>query len=141
MTNPLDEQHVSRSIIFDSSPQDVLTVLGHPQHISYKTADPQAIHTPSAFKSQPKRHIYQPDYFYNYFDFGIDILFDGLTHNIKKFILHTNTPAQPNFNLYRKCHYTIIAPKENDPQDSQDLDLEGKVTNTINPEMKVNIIE
>lgn len=40
------------------------------------------------------------DYFYNYFNFGIDILFDIKTHTIKKFILHSNFPCHHQFNRF-----------------------------------------
>jgi len=40
------------------------------------------------------------DYFFNYFDLGIDILFDGVTNVVKKFILHTNFPSHYDFNRY-----------------------------------------
>jgi len=93
----------TESLRFDDSPQDVLTILGPPQYISYKTSDPVLIH-----KQDNKQNQY--DYFYNYFDVGLDILFDAVKHTIKKFILHTNFPTQRNFNLYRKCHYVITPP-------------------------------
>jgi hypothetical protein len=50
------------------------------------------------------------DYFYNYFSRGIDILFDGQTHRIKKFVLHTNFPGHTDFNCYIKCNFFIHVP-------------------------------
>lgn len=47
------------------------------------------------------------DYFYNYFARGFDILFDGKTHKIKKFILHSNYPGHADFNSYLKCNFVI----------------------------------
>uniref|UniRef100_A0A2P2L9S6 Uncharacterized protein n=1 Tax=Rhizophora mucronata TaxID=61149 RepID=A0A2P2L9S6_RHIMU len=47
------------------------------------------------------------DYFYNYFTRGLDILFDGQTHKIKKFVLHTNYPGHADFNSYIKCNFVI----------------------------------
>ncbi|KAK4346906.1 hypothetical protein RND71_033245 [Anisodus tanguticus] len=47
------------------------------------------------------------DYFYNYFTRGLDILFDGQTHKIKKFVLHTNYPGHADFNSYMKCNFVI----------------------------------
>lgn len=49
----------------------------------------------------------EPDYFFNYFDLGVDILFDGRLHVAKKFVLWTNLPSQPDFVRYSKCHYCI----------------------------------
>jgi len=50
------------------------------------------------------------DYFYNYFTRGIDILFDGQHHRIKKFVLHTNFPGHTDFNCYIKCNFFIHVP-------------------------------
>ncbi|KAG6392790.1 hypothetical protein SASPL_147016 [Salvia splendens] len=46
-------------------------------------------------------------YFYNYFTRGLDILFDGQTHEIKMFVLHTNYPGHSDFNSYMKCNFVI----------------------------------
>lgn len=43
------------------------------------------------------------DYFYNYFQLGMDFLFDASTHTVKKFILHTNFPTHYEFNQYPFC--------------------------------------
>lgn len=75
------------------------------------------------------------DYFYNYFRFGIDILFDGTKHIVKKFILWTNLPAQPYFTKYEKCHYKIFPPLqqagsvqlEEEPNDAIDVLNQGPV--------------
>jgi len=40
----------------------------------------------------------------------MDILFDGTTHTVKKFILWTNMPNQPFFTRYEKCHFRIGRP-------------------------------
>ncbi|XVF17985.1 hypothetical protein REPUB_Repub10bG0172600 [Reevesia pubescens] len=48
------------------------------------------------------------DYFYNYFTRGLDILFDGQTHKVKKFVLHTNYPGHADFNSYIKCNFVIL---------------------------------
>jgi len=45
------------------------------------------------------------DYFYNYFPHGIDILFDGQIHRIKKFVLHTNFPGHSDFN----CGFAVTS--------------------------------
>uniref|UniRef100_H2YCQ7 Uncharacterized protein n=1 Tax=Ciona savignyi TaxID=51511 RepID=H2YCQ7_CIOSA len=47
------------------------------------------------------------DYFYNYFTLGLDILFDGNSHTVKKFVLHSNHPGHYNFNIYYRCEFKI----------------------------------
>eukprot|EP01130_Rhizamoeba_saxonica_P007577 TRINITY_DN3063_c0_g1_i1.p1 TRINITY_DN3063_c0_g1~~TRINITY_DN3063_c0_g1_i1.p1 ORF type:complete len:203 (-),score=29.26 TRINITY_DN3063_c0_g1_i1:54-662(-) len=132
--------HPSRGLIFpslvdltfDHHPQDVLTVLGHPDYVSYKTDDPLVIH------SNKYMNEYQYDYFYNYFDLGIDILFSAVTHRIKKFVLHTNFPTNEKFNVYRKCNYQII-PALSDYDESSE---EESLFRPITPEMKwIEILE
>ena len=38
---------------------------------------------------------------------GLDLLFEGQTHRIKKIILHTNAPDHASFGVYNKCHFTL----------------------------------
>ncbi|RVX16416.1 UPF0183 protein [Vitis vinifera] len=91
-------------IPFGASPQDVWTELGRPCGIHQKQVDQMVIH--SASDPRPRTTLCG-DYFYNYFDRGLDILFDGQTHKIKKFVLHTNYPGHADFNSYMKCNFVI----------------------------------
>eukprot|EP00258_Populus_trichocarpa_P044613 XP_024460632.1 UPF0183 protein At3g51130 isoform X3 [Populus trichocarpa] len=91
-------------IPFGASPQDVWTELGHPCGIHQKQVDQMVIH--SASDPRPRTTLCG-DYFYNYFTRGLDILFDGQTHRIKKFVLHTNYPGHADFNSYIKCNFVI----------------------------------
>ncbi|EEC81306.1 hypothetical protein OsI_24448 [Oryza sativa Indica Group] len=91
-------------IPFGASPQDVWTELGRPCGIHQKQVDQMVIH--SASDPRPRTTLCG-DYFYNYFSRGIDILFDGQTHRIKKFVLHTNFPGHSDFNSYMKCNFVI----------------------------------
>lgn len=91
-------------IPFGASPQDVWTELGRPCGIHQKQVDQMVIH--SASDPRPRTTLCG-DYFYNYFTRGLDILFDGQTHKIKKFVLHTNYPGHPDFNSYMKCNFII----------------------------------
>ncbi|KAF3646667.1 UPF0183 protein [Capsicum baccatum] len=91
-------------ILFGASPQDVWTELGRPCGVHQKQVDQMVIH--SASDPRPKTTLCG-DYFYNYFTRGLDILFDGQTHKIKKFILHTNYPGHADFNTYMKCNFVI----------------------------------
>lgn len=47
------------------------------------------------------------DYFFNYFGLGLDIMFDGSSHAVRKIILHTNFPGSRNFNIYAKCNFRL----------------------------------
>ncbi|GFY93946.1 hypothetical protein Acr_09g0003920 [Actinidia rufa] len=93
-------------IPFGASPQDVWTELGRPCGIHQKQADQMMIH--SASDPRPRTTLCG-DYFYNYFTRGLDILFDGQTHKIKKFVLHSNSPGHADFNLYIKCNFAIYS--------------------------------
>ncbi|KAM7250021.1 hypothetical protein ACFE04_021904 [Oxalis oulophora] len=90
---------------FGASPQDVWTELGRPCGIHQKQVDQMVIH--SVADSHPRTTLCG-DYFYNYFTRGLDILFDGQTHKIKKFVLHTNYPGHADFNSYMKCNFGIF---------------------------------
>ncbi|KAF8406502.1 hypothetical protein HHK36_008591 [Tetracentron sinense] len=103
-------------IPFGASPQDVWTELGRPCGIHQKQVDQMMIH--SASDPRPRTTLCG-DYFYNYFTHGLDILFDGQTHKIKKFVLHTNYPGHSDFNSYIKCNFVIYG------SDSGELFLEG----------------
>ena len=37
----------------------------------------------------------------------MDILFCGSTHRVKKFVLRTNVPGHPLFNMYIKCNFVL----------------------------------
>ena len=41
---------------------------------------------------------------------GLDILFDGQTHKVRKFVLRTNVPGHPDFNVYAKCNFVLVFP-------------------------------
>lgn len=36
-----------------------------------------------------------------------DVLFDARTHQVKKFVLHTNYPGHYNFNMYHRCEFQL----------------------------------
>uniref|UniRef100_A0A096NJA7 Phagophore assembly factor 1 n=1 Tax=Papio anubis TaxID=9555 RepID=A0A096NJA7_PAPAN len=93
-----------RSVYFGDSCQDVLSMLGSPHKVFYKSEDKMKIHSPSPHKQVPSKCN---DYFFNYFTLGVDILFDANTHKVKKFVLHTNYPGHYNFNIYHRCEFKI----------------------------------
>ncbi|CAM0512304.1 unnamed protein product [Fasciola hepatica] len=105
--NPTREpqtRRFTRTLQFGATVQDVLAALGSPSRIFYKTEDKMQIHMPKWYRiDQPRRS----DYFFNYFTLGVDILVDGQTHQVIKFVLHTNQPGEYTFNTYYRCFFEI----------------------------------
>ncbi|KAK3086507.1 hypothetical protein FSP39_019366, partial [Pinctada imbricata] len=95
---------VERIVHFGDSSQDVVSALGSPSRVFYKAEDKMKIHSPNAHK---RIRCGSSDYFYNYFTMGLDVLFDANTHQVKKFILHTNFPGHYNFNMYCRCEFKL----------------------------------
>jgi len=98
------KKSVERVVRFGDSVQDVISALGCPTRMFYKSEDKMKIHLPDA-----QRHIQarSADYFFNYFTMGVDFLFDAVTHSVKKFVLHTNYPGDFNFNIYCRCEFKL----------------------------------
>jgi hypothetical protein len=46
------------------------------------------------------------DYIYNYFENGLDVVFDGKLSIVKRVIVHTNSPNHAIFNTYSKCNFS-----------------------------------
>ncbi|KAK6320251.1 phagosome assembly factor 1 isoform X1 [Coregonus clupeaformis] len=107
---------VERNIYFGDSCQDVLSALGSPHKVFYKSEDKMKIHSPSPHKQVPSKCN---DYFFNYFTLGVDILFDSTTHLVKKFVLHTNFPGHYNFNIYHRCDFKIPLVIKKEAADAQ----------------------
>ncbi|EIE18598.1 UPF0183-domain-containing protein [Coccomyxa subellipsoidea C-169] len=89
-----------QTVRFGDSPQDIWSELGPPSGTSAKRMDTMLIH----MKQAP---VTGADYFYSYHSRGLDILFSGKTHTVRKFVLHTNVPGHPDFNVYAKCNFTL----------------------------------
>ncbi|KAL5964498.1 hypothetical protein TSMEX_007737 [Taenia solium] len=83
---------------------DVLSALGSPSRVYYKTEDKMMIHLPQSYRKVRQQRC---DYFYNYFTLGVDILFDARTHRVITFVLHTNQPGEYTFNIYYRCMFEI----------------------------------
>eukprot|EP00048_Salpingoeca_helianthica_P024134 m.29945 g.29945 ORF g.29945 m.29945 type:complete len:434 (-) comp9206_c0_seq1:77-1378(-) len=81
--------------------QDVLLELGPPDEVFFKSEDKMSIH------AQASLSLPCADYLYNYFNLGVDILFDCQKHSAKKFVLHTNQPAHFDFNRYTRCNFRL----------------------------------
>nr|CAG4636205.1 EOG090X06XP [Eubosmina coregoni]SVE69825.1 EOG090X06XP [Eubosmina coregoni] len=106
---------------FGSTAEDVLSLLGSPSRVFYKDEDKMRIHSPNAHRREPAPFS---DYFYNYFTLGLDALFDGKYHRLKKLVLHTNYPGHYNFNMYHRCEFKLQLPAKtisSDPTKLVDL--------------------
>jgi len=92
-----------RMLRFGSMPQDVFSDFGPPEQVCVKDVDAVRIHSSRPSPARPLG----PDYYYNYFHLGIDVLFDGHTHLLKKVILHTNPPTHELFSRYSRCFFQL----------------------------------
>ncbi|XP_013191843.1 PHAF1 protein CG7083 [Amyelois transitella] len=103
---------IRRVVRFGDSCQSVCRALGAPARLYYKADDKMRIHRPTARRRPPPA----TDYFLNYFTLGLDVLFDARTHQVKKFVLHTNYPGHYNFNMYHRCEFQLaVLPDKCDP--------------------------
>eukprot|EP01111_Echinosteliopsis_oligospora_P010833 TRINITY_DN3434_c0_g1_i1.p1 TRINITY_DN3434_c0_g1~~TRINITY_DN3434_c0_g1_i1.p1 ORF type:complete len:320 (+),score=60.69 TRINITY_DN3434_c0_g1_i1:94-1053(+) len=116
--------HRNSFLSFASTTQDVISELGVPSRVYYKEEDKMRIHSASA---SPSGETGYTDYFYNYFQLGIDILFDAQHHVVKKFVLHTNFPTHYEFNQYCKCNFKIELPPDEEGQESRYIGTDMKV--------------
>eukprot|EP00055_Hartaetosiga_balthica_P011883 m.55690 g.55690 ORF g.55690 m.55690 type:complete len:452 (-) comp7764_c0_seq1:174-1529(-) len=112
------------SISFGDSTQDVLTTLGRPGDIFYKSENKMKI-----FRGTDASSPYT-DYFFNYPSIGIDILFDGRTQHVKKFLLHNNLPNHMEFGEYARCNFNLILEPSSQPfpQQQQPMGEESVVS-------------
>ena len=58
---------VVRDVLFGDSVQDVISAIGAPARVFYKSEDKMKIHSPNAHR---KAATQKSDYFYNYFTLG-----------------------------------------------------------------------
>ncbi|KAL0491260.1 hypothetical protein AKO1_009939 [Acrasis kona] len=93
-----------KNVKFYMSPQDVLLELGEPDKIYNKRGNKLRIHAPLASSDEGTTSV---DYFFNYFSRGFDIMFNGNTHQVEKFVFHTNVAGSRDFNIYVKCNFKI----------------------------------
>jgi len=89
--------------------QDLLTELGPPNDIYFKgSALDKKIGSRIAGSTSEIDCFAVADYFYNYFDLGLDFLLDGDSHRIKKVIAHSNVLGHSSFSTYNKCEFRVI---------------------------------
>lgn len=113
-----------RILRFGAMPQDVFSDFGPPEQVCVKSVDTVRIHSTRGAGMPPR--LSGADYYYNYFHLGVDVLFDGHTHLVKKVILHANPPTHETFSRYARCFYQIaIRPQDVPSADAgeQSLDL------------------
>ncbi|KAK9803064.1 hypothetical protein WJX73_005354 [Symbiochloris irregularis] len=94
-------------IKFGDSAQDVWSELGVPSGACLKPLDAVGLSQGVKNGRGGNKEAAFADYFYNYNSRGLDILFCGHTHRVKKFVLRTNVPGHPLFNMYTKCNFTL----------------------------------
>lgn len=95
-------------VFFNDSCQDVMSVLGTPSSVYYKSEELNKLAINDNFSAAGKDGQ-QNDYFFNYITLGMDILFNSETNRVTKFILHSNFPCHYNFNSYFMCNFEIQA--------------------------------
>jgi len=83
--------------------QDVLLKLGPPLRTHIKDDDRMVIHATQPLESPSK----QVGYFYNYFQYGLDLFFSEATHTLLKIISHSNVPGSALFQRYQRCPWEI----------------------------------
>ena len=75
-----------RTISFGDSVQDVMSSIGAPNRIFYKSEDKMKIHSPNAHR---KASLLKSDYFYNYFTFGM-VSSEHWTHSDDVLLFHVS---------------------------------------------------
>ncbi|KAJ3167495.1 hypothetical protein HDU87_001516 [Geranomyces variabilis] len=112
-------------ITFGAPTQDVLDALGKPQAICARDTDPGALGTAEVTGANDSNNASShramnggdleaedddggaDDYFWNYFNLGIDILFSGAQHAVKKVVLHANAVGHWDFTQYIKAEFVV----------------------------------
>jgi len=96
------------AIKLGDSAQDVISVLGEPDDQFIKPKEQMLSNRSGSSASVPQR---PQDVFYNYFRCGIDILLDGKSFTVKKFVLHANYPHHKDFGRYSKSIWRLSVPQ------------------------------
>ncbi|KAG8887318.1 hypothetical protein FRB98_000246 [Tulasnella sp. 332] len=116
----------------ETTAQDLIADIGSPLRVHYKEDDRMQIHRSSS-PTEGNRNRDEADDeackivgavavpmdaytnhcaidFYNYFQYGMDCLIDGVTHTVRKVVLHSNVPGSHLFQRYKRCLWEIEAP-------------------------------
>ncbi|KAJ3392905.1 hypothetical protein HDU92_008127 [Lobulomyces angularis] len=112
--------------LISNSAQDILIKFGNPNQIFYKNEERMKIHHSNKNINNSSIDISSgEDYFWNYFELGVDFLFDRKHHFLKKIIFHTNFPGHPNFSRYKRCFFELKLSSAN--KTASTLDYKSKL--------------
>ncbi|KAH7728429.1 hypothetical protein AAVH_03740 [Aphelenchoides avenae] len=100
-----DLKRIERTVRFGDTQETVLAALGAPSKTFCKSDEKMLIQKGSSSENLKKDD--RPDFFFNYFTLGLDILFDCDSRRVLKFVLHTNIPGHYDFAIYSRCKFAI----------------------------------
>ncbi|KAI3378145.1 hypothetical protein SNEBB_007089 [Seison nebaliae] len=101
---------IDRFIRFGDKAIHVLTILGSPDNVYYSSKGPN-----DQMQTDEDEVQY---YFYNYFEYGLDLMFDTRTHLLHRFIFHTNCPAHYDVDTYEICRFNFDCISSIDPSNN-----------------------
>ncbi|KAG9011560.1 hypothetical protein FRB94_008129 [Tulasnella sp. JGI-2019a] len=104
----------------ETTVQDLIADIGSPLRVHYKEDDRMQIYRKSSPMEGNREGEGTDDeaYFYNYFQYGMDFLIDGVTHTVRKVVLHSNVPGSHLFQRYKRCPWEIETPSKNAASES-----------------------
>eukprot|EP00002_Diphylleia_rotans_P037471 TRINITY_DN836_c0_g1_i1.p1 TRINITY_DN836_c0_g1~~TRINITY_DN836_c0_g1_i1.p1 ORF type:complete len:384 (+),score=79.19 TRINITY_DN836_c0_g1_i1:69-1220(+) len=107
--SPTIQIFASQGLLLTSSGKEIDLPFGvHTQEVVGLLGSPDAIYSKDPNRTKIATGSLSADYFYNYFDLGLDILFDSDMHVARKFILHGNFTTHPSFTQYSKCNWSLF---------------------------------
>lgn len=99
----------NRKIYLNNSIQTIESELGSPDEIFYKSEREHV----NIGKNFCDNNTIGTDFYYNYYSYGVDLLFCGVTKKLKKVILHTCVPEHEDFgHSYSPCNFNFLAAGE-----------------------------
>ena len=99
-------------LLFGSSPQDAISLLGVPSSVFLKRDDRMQVHKPSrgATTTYASAAPVPTDYFLNLPLLGLDLLYSGLSHGLIKVVVHNPLPLHQSFLQVHRCRYSCVLP-------------------------------
>lgn len=92
-------QTICLQIKFGDSCQSLISKIGGPDEVYFKSENGH---------KKIRGECVGTDFYFNYFKYGLDILFSGQTKTIKKVILHTANPEHEDFaKRYSPCNFKL----------------------------------
>lgn len=107
---PTPHYHGQRKVLFGDTMQSVLTELGAPDSCYYRTFDNYEMFLPMPERMpqlDQQVSCHRTDMFFNYFNLGMDVVFDAVSMGVKKFVLHASPPEAVEFESYSRCHFRL----------------------------------